>query len=209
MAWTALAVLHPDRANKLPPLENLSFDPGAAWEKMQNIILPGGKGSWAVNLFAQKKESGFAKFLGVLTKEVDRFAPALGLPEISRTALQAFNTVYGSLNDNVEHLFKCNPIPVFATSASMRASGGSRALPLRTGTYVLIPVAHMRRLEQKDLDACEVKAGLLVPRNTPSIEVHAAALRTLPAVTYATIDVNVRPAPLACGTGPRGQNPGR
>jgi len=34
MAWTCLAALYPDKAGKLPPLQNLGFNPGSAWEKM-------------------------------------------------------------------------------------------------------------------------------------------------------------------------------
>ena len=59
LAWAAIAAVHPDRTNKLPPLENLSFDPAESWQR--NITLPGGAGSWAINIFAEKEESGFRR----------------------------------------------------------------------------------------------------------------------------------------------------
>jgi hypothetical protein len=193
MVWTAIAALHPDRTKKLPPLQNLAFDPGATWQKMQNIPLPGGQGLWAVNLFGQRKESFFSQLMRTITKEVDRFAPVLGLPGISTTALQSFNAFYGLCQSGVEYLLKSNPVPVFATSSAMQAGIASRSLPLRSGTYVLVPVEHAQSLGSDRLAAYELRQGYIVPKKTDSTDVWAVAAKELSDVTYATIDVNVKP----------------
>ena len=43
MAWMSLAALFPDKRGKLPPLQNLSFDPATTGEKMQQIVLQIGR----------------------------------------------------------------------------------------------------------------------------------------------------------------------
>jgi hypothetical protein len=38
MAWTSLAGLFPDGSGKLPPMQNLTFDPGAASQRMKQVL---------------------------------------------------------------------------------------------------------------------------------------------------------------------------
>jgi len=199
MAWTAVALLRPDKMNKLPPIQTLSFDPTTAWKKMQDIVLPRGQGSWAINLYAQKIDGFFSQMLRILNKEIGRFAPVLGLPAISMIALQSFNEFYGMFHNKPEYLFQSNPVPVFATASALKGSTASRGLPLRTGTYVLVPIVHAPQLTPEKLEAFELKQGLIVPRNTTAVNVYSAAVAALPAVTYATLDVTVKPAQLPCG----------
>jgi hypothetical protein len=199
MAWTAVAVLRPDKQKKLPPIQSLSFDPGVAWEKMQNILLPRGQGKWAVNLYAQKSDGFFAQLLNVLNKEIGRFAPVLGLPAVSLTALQSFNQLYGAIHNKPEYLLQSNPVPVFATAAAFKQSGSSRGLPLRSGTYIMVPVAQAGELTDDTLAKLELKQGLIVPKNTAAVKVYDAALEVLPKVSYATIDVIVKPVQVSCG----------
>jgi hypothetical protein len=210
MAWTAVAVLRPDKQKKLPPIQSLSFDPASTWDKMQNILLPRGQGKWAVNLYAQRSEGLFSQILNVLTKEIGRFAPVLGLPGVSVTALQSFNQLYGALHNRPEYLLQSNPVPVFATAAAAKQSGSSRGLPLRSGTYIMVPVAQAGELTDDTLAKLELKQGLIVPKNTAAVKVYEAALDVLPKVSYATIDVVVKPVKVACGDtgrGGRGGNP--
>jgi hypothetical protein len=201
LAWTAVAVLNPDRTNKLPPLQSLAFDPGAGTEKMRNVVLPGGEGRWAVNLYAQRKESFFYQIIQGLLKDVGKFVPVLGLPGITTVALESFNRIYGVMHSRPEYLFRMNPVPVFATAEALTSSGASRGIPLRTGTYVLVPVAHATQLTGGVLDGLELKQGLIVPKNTPSPQLYDAAAATLPHVTYATIDVGVQRAQIPCPSG--------
>ncbi len=205
MAWTAVAVLRPDKQKKLPPIQSLSFDPGTAWDKMQNILLPRGQGKWAVNLYAQRSDGFFSQMLNVLNKEIGRFAPVLGLPAVSLTALQSFNQLYGAFHNKPEYLLQSNPVPVFATAAAFKHSGSSRGLPLRSGTYVMVPVAQAGELTDDTLAKLELKQGLIVPKNTAAVKVYDAALEVLPNVSYATIDVVVKPVQVPCGASPSGR----
>lgn len=198
LAWTAVAVLHPGSNNKMPPIQNLSFDPATSWQKMQNIVLPKGQGRWAVNLYAQKKDGLFAQTVQALTKEVSRWAPVLGLPGISLTALQSFNAFYGIFHTRPEYLFQSNPVPIFGTQSALKASGSDRVLPLRTGTYVLVPMAHADKLTTDKLQTYELKQGLIVPKNTAAVDVYKAAGSLEPDVTYATIEAVVKPSQSSC-----------
>ena len=55
--------LDPGKAGQPPPLQNLGFDPGSAWEKMQKIILPGGSSQLAVNVSMAHRESTLVSVL--------------------------------------------------------------------------------------------------------------------------------------------------
>lgn len=198
MAWTAVAVLRPDKQKKLPPIQDLSFDPSTAWKKMQNIVLPRGQGRWAVNLYAQKADGFFSQLLQVLNKEIGRFAPVLGLPAVSLTALQSFNQFYGAFHSKPDYLFRSNPVPVFGTANAVKQGASSHGLPLRTGSYVLVPVSQASELTDEKLNTLELKQGYLVPKGTPSTLVHDAAMKELPSVTYATLDVTVKAVQLPC-----------
>jgi hypothetical protein len=205
LAWTAVAVLRPNLQKKLPPIQTLSFDPSTAWQKMQNIVLPKGQGRWAVNLYAQKSDGLFARIVEVLNKEVGRFAPVLGLPAVSMTALQSFNTFYGAFHDKPEYLFQSNPVPVYATAAAMKSSPTSRGIPVRSGTYVLVPVSQAGELTEATLAGLEMKQGVIVPKNTPAVRVYDAALELMPKVTYATLDVSVKPVQVPCAAAKTGR----
>src|SRR5208282_1120544 len=92
MAWTAIAAMFPKKDGKMPKLQDTSFDPGATWQKMQNMRLPGGTGRWAFNFTLQGKESLFSQLLRTASTEIGRFAPVIGLPAISVGALSAFTS---------------------------------------------------------------------------------------------------------------------
>lgn len=198
MAWTAVAMLTPTKAKKLPPLENLAFDP-AAGSKMDNIPLPRGEGKWAINLFAQKADGLFFQIASTLTKEIGRFAPVFSLPGIAMSGLQSFNAFYGAVHTKPEYLFKSNPVPVYATRAALESSATSRRLPLKTGTYVLVPYSDAETLAAS-LPDMVLNQGYMVPKNlTSSVAVKDVALQELENVTYTTIDVTVKSAQLPCG----------
>lgn len=200
MAWTAVALLQPDKQKKLPPIQDLTFDPATAWKKMQNIVLPKGQGSWALNLYAQKADGFMSNLLRVLGTEIGRWTPVFGLPGISTTALQSFNQFYGYFHSKPQYLFRSNPVPVFATANSLKAGTSSHGLPLQTGSYVLVPIDQSGELTDDKLKTFELNQGYIVPKGTPSQLVHNVAKDTLKTVTYATIDVTVKPAALPCSS---------
>jgi hypothetical protein len=200
MAWTCLAALYPDKAGQLPPLQNLSFDPGSSWEKMQKIILPGGSGQLAVNLSMAHKESTFVAVLKNINGEINRFAPILGLPAISTTALNSFCTLYGSLEQRTTFLLNGFPQQAYATRGARAASTTSAGLNIVEGDYVLIPHVYASQLEPY-FDKLDLRQGFLVPKGTSTnSSIYDIAGKLTPDVTYVT--ANVKFAPLSDSSSP-------
>src|SRR5271170_2265498 len=193
MAWTSLAALFPDKSGKLPPMQDLSFDPATTWEQMQKIILPGGVGKWAVNLSMAHKESQFITIMKTLTTEVNRFAPVLGLPAISMTALKGFCTLYGAWEQRTTFLLNSFPQLAFATQAAREEAQTQQGLNLLTGDYVLVPHSYTAQLNPY-LDKLELRQGYLVSKDAPSnSSVFDLATNLKPDITYLSANINLKP----------------
>jgi hypothetical protein len=200
MAWTCLAALYPDKAGQLPPLQNLNFNPGSSWEKMQKIILPGGSGQLAVNVSMAHKESTFVSVLKNINSEIGRFAPILGLPAISTTALNSFCTLYGSLEQRTTFLLNGFPQQAFATRGSRAAATTSAGLNVIDGDYVLVPHIYASQLEPY-FDKLELRQGFLVAKGTSAnSSIYDLAGKLNPDITYVT--ANIKLAPLADSASP-------
>lgn len=185
-------------------VQSLSIASDPAWQKMQNIILPGGEGRWALNLEAQKKDSLFFKVFQNVVKEAGQFAPVIGLPGIAMTALQSFNTLYGAIHAEPVQIIKSNPLRVFATQEAIQktgAPGSVTGILLQSGTYILVPAS--KAPTPDDLKSLTVLQGCVVPQNTKAQDVEAAAAETLKDVTYVTFDVQVSPTTLFNGATPK------
>jgi len=193
MAWTSLAALYPDKAGQLPPLQNLSFDPGSTWEKMQKIILPGGSGQIAVNVSMAHKESTFVSVLKTINSEVGRFAPVLGLPQISTTALNSFCTLYGSLEQRTTFLLNGFPQPAYTTRGARADAGPSQGFNLIPGDYILVPHVYADQL-QSYIDKLEVRQGFLVAKgSSTNTSVYDLATKLTPDITYVTASIKLAP----------------
>jgi len=187
-------------ALKPAAVQSISVDSDATWQKMQNIVLPGGEGRWALNLEAQKKDSLFSKILEVVVKQGGQFAPMIGLPGIAMTALQSFNTLYGAIHAEPVHIIKSNPMRVFATQDAIQKTGSPGSvtgLMLKSGTYVLVPAKQAPSTAQ--LNSLTVMQGRLVPPKTPVADLDDAAADTLKNTTYVTFDVQVEPTTILGG----------
>ena len=198
MAWTAIAALFPAKNGKMPPLANLSFDPGASWQKMQSVLLPGGTGRWAVNFSIQERASMFSKIMKSLVTEFGRFAPVLGLPAISVGALSAFTAFYAYVHPpNTTPLFETLPLNVYATATTWKELAESEGLPLAAGDYVLVPRNQLNEIKSQ-LENLELQQGYIVPRGTTGLDIYNAALdpNKVPDVTYVTVSAKVRPSQL-------------
>jgi len=198
MAWTAIAALFPTKSGKMPPLANLSFDPGATWQKMQSVLLPGGTGRWAVNFSIQEKASMFSQIMKLLITEFGRFAPVLGMPAISVGALSAFTAFYAYVHPpNTTPLFETLPVNVYATAPTWKDLEESEGLPLAAGDYVLVPRNQLNDIKSK-LPDLELQQGYIVPKGTTGLDIYNAALDTnkVPDVTYVTVSAKVRPTQL-------------
>jgi len=185
-------------------IQSIAVDSDAAWQKMQNVILPGGEGRWALNLEAQKKDSFMYKFLRTVMSNVGQFAPVVGLPGIAVSALQSFNVLYGAMHAQPVAIIKSNPMRMFATKQALQGTGAPGAVTgimLKSGTYILIPAKQLPDPSQlKDLT---VMQGRIVPPKTSIDELDSAALDTLKETTYVTFDVEARPSRLFRGPEPQ------
>ena len=183
---------------KSSSVQSISVSDDPTWQKMQNILLPGGQGRWALNLEAQKKDSLFHKIIQTVIGGVDQFAPLIGLPGIAVTALQSFNALYGAIHSMPVQIIKSNPQRVFATQDAVQKTGSPESvsgLMLNSGTYVLIPANRAPAPDQ--LKNLHVIQGRVVPqevkRETQGPDIDAAAAETLPGVTYVTFEIEVQP----------------
>lgn len=193
MAWTSLAGLFPDSSGQLPPLQNLSFDPRAASQKMKQVVLPGGSGQWAVNLSMAHKQSTFCGILKTITGAVGKFAPIVGLPEIGVEALQGFSSLYGAFEQRTTFLLNSFPQLAFATQQARQLSLTQQGVNLVSGDYVLVPHAYTDQLTPH-LDNLELRQGYLVPKGSPTnSSVINLALGLKPDITYLTATIGFKP----------------
>jgi hypothetical protein len=191
MAWTCLAALYPDKAGQLPPMQNLSFDPGSAWQNMQKIILPGGSGQLAVNVSMAHRESAFVSILKTINSEVGRFAPVLGLPAISTTALNSFCTLYGSLEQRTTFLLNGFPQQAYTTRGARASANTSAGLNLVPGDYVLVPHLYAAQLEPH-FQNLELRQGFLVPKgSSTNSSIYDLAGKLTPDITYVTANLKL------------------
>jgi hypothetical protein len=203
MAWTSLASLFPDSSGNLPPLQNLSFDPGAASQKMKQVILPGGSGQWAVNLSMAHKQSQFVSILQTITSAVGKFAPIVGLPAISVEALQGFSSLYGAFEQRTTFLINSFPQLAFATQQARQVAGTQQGVNLVAGDYILVPHAYTDQLTPH-LDNVELRQGYLVPKGSPTnTSIIDLALGLKPDITYLSATFGLKPImPATAGPAP-------
>jgi len=193
MAWMSLAGLFPDKTGKLPPLEDLSFDPSSTSQKMKQMVLPGGSGQMAVNLSMTHKDSMFFSVIKNLTNEVGRFSPLLGLPAISVTALKGFCSLYGAMEQRTTFLLNSMPKPAYATQAARESAQTQSGLNLVAGDYALVPNTFSAQLAPY-LDKLEMRQGYLVPKGSPSsTSVYDLAASLKPDITYLSASIGLKP----------------
>jgi hypothetical protein len=193
MAWMSLAGLFPDKSGKLPPLQDLTFDPGTTSQRMQQMVLPGGSGQLAVNLSMAHKDSMFLTVIKTLTTEVDKFSPLLGLPAISTTALKGFCNLYGAMEQRTTFLLNSMPKAAFATQAARAlAQSQQTGMNLVPGDYVLVPNAYSAQLTPF-LDKLDMRQGYLVPKGAPSTtSVYDLAAVLQPDITYLSTTIGLK-----------------
>ena len=207
MAWVSLAGLFPDSSGKLPPLQDLSFDPSKGSQKMSQIVLPGGSGQVAVNLSMTHKESTLYSIIKNLTNEVGRFSPLLGLPSISVAALKGFCNLYGAMEQRTTFLLNSMPKSAYATQLARAAAQTNAGLNLVPGDYVLVPNAHSAVLTPY-LDKLEMREGYLVPKGSPkTTSVYDLAATMKPDITYLSTNIGLKPLAISAGSGGGSRGP--
>ena len=193
MAWMSLAGLFPDKTGKLPPLEDLSFNPSSSSQKMNQMVLPGGSGQMAVNLSMTHKESMFYSIIKNMTDEVGRFSPLLGLPAISVTALKGFTSLYGAMEQRTTFLLNSMPKAAYATQSAREMAQTASGLNIVPGDYILVPNAYSAELAPY-LDKLEMRQGYLVPKGAPqTTSVYDLAASLKPDITYLSASIGLKP----------------
>jgi len=204
MAWSALAALFTDKANKLPTLQQLQFkssDSSALGSfgtvsGANRILLPSGRGQIALNASIAKKESLFHKFLSNTIKVARMVSPLVPMPAISIPALTVFTQLYAQMQQNPQFLLNSMLQDVAVTKAAVGdpelAEGFIRLAP---GEFVLVPEAQAS-VVSKEIKNLQVVNGYLVRKDAdPNLPVLKRAADALPGVTYVVMKVTVTKAP--------------
>jgi len=188
-SWSVMAAIFSKKASSLPPISNLSLDNGA---KMQNVPLPGGTGKWTWNVFVQHESSPLSRFIKFALQEAEKFSPLLSLPAITTPTLQAVDKIYSywQAKASSKWLFNSRDIDVCATAEGRAQLDPASAVPLVRGTYILIPQSHLPQFKSIQ-NQLTIQRGVIVPKGTDPKEVFVAANKTLPDLTYVTVNVNV------------------
>lgn len=185
LAWASVAALHLSQG-KLPSLQDLSFTP----ESTQSVILPNGTGAFGVNVTATPHGSKLFQIFQTIVKEVDRFAPAIGLPAISLNALNAFNTFYGAIEQRTRFLFRMVPQQINLTYKEGE-DNSKLGINMQPGDYVLVPDKHVKLVQDK-LDQFKLMQGYLVPADfNGKASVYQTAMSTPPPFSYMTVNLGV------------------
>ena len=198
LAWTAIAGFLPEN-KRLPPLKEMSFDPATAWGKLQSIPLPGGGGRWTWNFFLQKKKSRWMQILDAIRRTRGLLTPifGLGLPAIAITSLMTVDSLVAEVtrDEKTEWLFQSPDAYFYSTRKARDLIEGSK-VRLKKGMYVIMPSDKLSTFANEQ-SRLTIKDGLIVPKNTPGLEVEDAAKETAKDITYLTVGVSLKYRPLA------------
>ncbi len=195
LAWTAIAMLAPDKAGKVS-LEQLGFRTPQATQATSKILLTRGTGKLAVNVSKAASTSIFVKALNVIITGAKMAAPMVGLPAISVPALSAFTQTLSYWEDRTKFLMSGNLTTAVATQQSMDdPDREDHYIGLVSGEYLMLPIRHTDELA-KELPNLDMVQGYLVPKDAdPNVPLQTRAESVVPGVTYATMKVSVQPLP--------------
>jgi hypothetical protein len=204
MAWSALAALFTDKANKLPTLQQLQFkssDSSASGSfgtvsGANRILLPSGRGQIALNASIAKKESLFHKFLSNTVKVGRMVSPLVPMPAISIPALTIFTQLYAQMQQNPQFLLNSMLQDVAVTKTAVGDSELAEGfIRLAPGEFVLVPESQASEVS-KEINNLQVVSGYLVREDAdPNLPVLKRAADALPGVTYVVMKVTVTKAP--------------
>ncbi len=197
LAWTSIAGFLPDN-KKVPAPKDLKFDPGSTWGKLQSVPLPDGGGRWTWNFFLQHRKSKWIQLFDMMRRGKSLLPIfGFGLPAIAITALETIDTIVADLTReaNTEWLFQSSDVFVYGTKRARDSFEGSK-LRLKQGMYVIVPSTQLAYFS-KQASGFEIKDGLIVPKNTRSMDALDASTQALPELTYVTVGISARPSPVS------------
>jgi hypothetical protein len=196
LAWTAIAGFLPEN-RELPSLKEMTFQPGDTWGKLETIPLPGGGGRWTWNFFLQRRKSRWMQMFDVIRRNKGLLAPifGLGLPAIAVTALATVDSIVAEIckDERTEWLFQSPDVYFYDTKRARDAFEGSK-LRLKRGMYVIMPSDKLSSFAKQQSNLT-IKDGLIVPKNTNSFDIEAAAHESIKDITYLTVGVSSRLRP--------------
>jgi hypothetical protein len=194
LAWTALASLMPDKAGKIPSLDQLGFKSDQALTASSKILLNGGSGKLAVNISQAAASSIFVKALNVMMSAAKMAAPLVSLPAISVPALSSITEVLSYWEDRNKFIMAGNLTTVIATQQAHKDSERPDSyIGLVSGDYLMVPQKHTDALHSQ-LGNLDVVQGYLVAKDAdPTLPIQSRAQNVLPGISYATMKMTVAP----------------
>jgi len=194
MAWAALAVFYHDKASKLPSLEKLGYKKPNYVNGVQQILLPGGTGKFAVNVSTVKPESTLHKILKYVIPPLMAAAPVLNLPGITIPVLRTITELYLGPENERRTSFLLNSLPAQWTATQQARTDPDLEVenfPLVSGNYVMVPQAHAEELGRA-MPKLDWNQGYLVPKDASLTDSPATrAEKVIPEVTYVSMRLTV------------------
>jgi hypothetical protein len=196
LAWCAMASLKTDQAGRLPSLDSLGFNSPNTMTGVTKILLPGGSGKLAVNLYVAKGHPVIEKILREALQLAPAVAPVMNFPAVSVPALRTFSEIIGALEER--SAFIMNSQLTHAVTTRQALADPDRPInyfQLIPGEYVLVPKLHIEELKPH-LGDLQLQQGYLVDKDPAPVDpVVTRKDKAVPGVTYATLRISVNPAP--------------
>ena len=196
LAWCAMASLKTDQAGRLPSLDSLGFNSPNTMTGVTKILLPGGSGKLAVNLYVAKGNPVIEKILREALQLAPAVATVMNFPAVSVPALRTFSEIIGALEER--SAFIMNSQLTHAVTTRQALADPDRPInyfQLIPGEYVLVPKLHIEELKPH-LGDLQLQQGYLVDKDPAPVDpVVTRKDKAVPGVTYATLRISVNPAP--------------
>jgi hypothetical protein len=193
LAWTAIASIEPNKAGKVS-LEQLGFRNPQASDGTKDILLTKGSGKLSVNISKAGGQSMFVKALNVIMQGAKIVAPMVTLPAISVPALSAFTEALSYWEDRTRFIMAGNLTTGIATKQALGdPDREDRYIGLLSGSYLMVPQKHTDELSSS-LPNLVLENGYLVHKDAdPSLPLQQRAESAIPGITYASMQVSVKP----------------
>jgi hypothetical protein len=194
LAWTAMASLAPDKAGKIPSLDQLGFKSDQVMNASSHILLTQGSGKIAVNVSRAAQNSIYVKALTAMMLGAKMAAPFIALPAVSTPAMAAFSEAFSYWEDRTQFLINGNLVNAYATKQAMDDPGiKSPAIGLLSGDYIVVAKKDTDQLEAA-MSKLLFYQGYLVHQDTDLSKTSVDKAKSdpkIPDITYATVRVGV------------------
>lgn len=195
LAWTSLASISPDKAGKMPTLDQLHFKSDQVMNASGHILLTKGSGKLAVNISRTPRDSNFHKVLTLMIAGAKMAAPYIALPAVSVPAMAAFSEAFSYWENRTQFVINGNLVNAASTkTAADDQELRAPVIGLVPGDYLIVAKKDTEMLD-KMLSKLMLHQGYLVHQDVDlnqQIE-HIVADGRNPEITYATVRVGIQP----------------